>query len=358
MATARGVVTVTDTTDGLPSINIFQTNENHSFSAPITGVVTDFSSFHNDFTVFVGDTQAAFVTTTPTDNNTYTIGNATVTPTAGVAPVFTLTSVAAAGGAGNINVARMTITAYATSANDVAVTVPITVRRLNNNVTFQATVTFSKSIGGSAETLQVTANRQTFLYTSSESTTASTDDDISFEAVYDGPDSGSFTWTRSVDGGADASVAGTGPSQTLTAADFNTAGAGNTPADVITYTVARSNVVDRISVVRLNSGDASFIVIPRITSGMLNLKNNSGNVVIVTDVFQGANQLSSLSGWTFQWEGPPANDADGARVTLSDSTTGITLENFNSGVDSQITVDASYIENGLGATLNITGSND
>ena len=358
MATARGVVTVSDTTDGLPSINIFQTNENHSFTAPSTGVLTDFSGFSNDFIVFVGDTQAAYVTTTPTNNNTYTVGSATVTPAAGVTQAITTASVARADSSGNINVARMAISAYATSANDVVVSYPITVRRLNENVTFNVSVSFSKSIGGSAETINVTANRQTFLYTSSDSVVQSTDGDITFTAVYDGPDTGTFSWSRSIDGAASQSISGTGDTQSLTAADFNTAGAGSTPARTITYTVSRSNVTDRISVIRLNSGDASFVIVARVTEGMLNLKNNSGDVTIVADVFQGANQLSSLSGWTFQWDGPPANDADGARSTLSDSTTGINLENFNSGIDAQITVDASYIENGLGATLNIIGSND
>ena len=40
MAQARGVVTVTDITDGLPTISILQTNENHTFSATSDGAVT------------------------------------------------------------------------------------------------------------------------------------------------------------------------------------------------------------------------------------------------------------------------------------------------------------------------------
>ena len=149
MATARGVLTVTDISDGAPTVSIFQTNENHTFTAEATGTVSTAvrEAFVNDLIVLVADTQAAYVTATPTVNNTYTVGAATVTPTGAITTAVASNAQAPIAGGANINVARVTVTAISQTQNSATVVYPVTVRRLNANVTFNIQITFSKAVG-------------------------------------------------------------------------------------------------------------------------------------------------------------------------------------------------------------------
>lgn len=356
MATARGVVTVTDIADGLPTISIIQTNENHSFTAASDGSVeaSERTAFRNNIAVLVGDTQAGYVTSTPTVNNTFTIGTLSVTPSGDITPRLGTDSLSAILGTGNIIQAAMVIDAIADDARDVQVRLPIIVRRLGVNVTLIAIVTFSKAIGGSAQSVQVEANRRQFVFTSSAATT-STDEDIVLTATGDG-NTGDFTWTRSVDAGTSepvpaGQISGTN-NNTVTIPDTDFASANN-----ITYRASRGTAADRVSIFRINEIQP-FYIVPRVTSGALDLKNNEGTVTIVADVYEGGNEISSYSGWTFTWNGPPANDADGTRITLTSSVSGITLANLASGVNRQITISAtSYIQNNMAHTLNISATN-
>jgi hypothetical protein len=353
MPQARGVVTITDITDGLPTISIIQSNENHTLPATSAGVVspTDRANFVNDIIVLIGADQADYVTSTPTDNNKYTIGTASVYPTAGVTPVFTSTNVTEIDGSGNINIARMTISAMndTTTVQSVRVSVPIIVRRLNQNVTITAEVTFSKAVGGSGSSLVLNGTRQTFLFNDYTSTAAIADNvinsDITLTAVYDGPASGNIAWTQAPNGGTETAltptVAGaTTSSYTLTRALF---GSNN----FITFKVSKGTVTDRFSVVRIDRGEASFIAVPRVTAGSLQLKNNSGSVTVTVDLFQGGSEVSSYTGWTFQW-------FNGATEIASPTATppaGIT--EVDPAVCRTITINASYVPDNGSITLNV-----
>jgi hypothetical protein len=356
MPTARGVVTITDITDGLPTISIIQSNENHTFPATSAGVVsaTDRNNFTNDILVLVGADQAAYVTITPTANNTYTVGTPTVTPAAGVTPVFTSASVTEIDGAGAINIARMTISAMndTTTVQSVRVSVPVIVRRLNQNVTINVEVTFSKAVGGSASSLTINGTRQNFLfndYTSSAPIADNTiNGDITLTAAYDGPASGNISWFQSTNGGAESALTPTVAGATTSTHTVTRAAFGN--ASYITYRVAKGGVVDRMSVVRIDRGEASYIVVPRVTSGSLQLKNNSGSVTVTVDLFQGSAEVSDYTGWTFQW-------FNGATAIAGPTTTppaGVT--EVDPTVCRTVTIDASYVPDNGSITLNVVAT--
>ena len=364
--TASGFMTITDVADGAPSISIFQTNENHTFTATTDGTVSDFSGYNNDLIVFVAGTQAAYVTTTPTVNNTYTVGARTPNPTGSITVDSPKTNSQARsdGGTGNINVARLEVSSYPKASGDATVTIPITIRRNNVNVVVNVVMSFSKAKGGSGESLNLYGSRMTFGYTDSDSTTASTDGDITLTADYAPAGSGSFTWKRTViltNGTVEnqQNVTGTISTQTVTATDFNTAAttSGNVgKVAAITYEVTRGQLTDTFTIGRLNNGATTYQVVPLVTAGSSTLKNNSGSVTFGMQVFKGGTKESSLTGWSFAYNGPPANDRNGTRKALTSADTGITVGTYDGSTTGQIQVAAAYVENGYMSTITVTGT--
>lgn len=353
MPTARGVVTITDITDGLPTISIIQSNENHTFPATSDGVVStsDRNNFVNDILVLIGATQAAYVTTTPTVNNTYTTGTPTIAPGGGATPVFTSTSVTEIDGSGSINIARMTISAInsSTAVQSIRVTVPVIVRRLNQNVTISVEVTLSKAVGGSASSLVVNGTRQTFMFNDYLST-APIDDvningNITLTANYDGPATGNINWFQSTNGGAESALTPSSQGAITSSHVVTRTAFGN--SNYITYRVTKGTVEDRLSIVRIDRGEASLIAVPRVTAGSLQLKNNTGSVTITVDLFQGGEEISSYTGWTFQW-------FNGATAIAGPTTTppaGVT--EVDPSVCRTITVSAAYVPDNGSITLNV-----
>lgn len=100
----------------------------------------------------------------------------------------------------------------------------------------------------------------------------------------------------------------------------------------------------------MNQSPAIYIS-PRVISGSLQLKNNSGSVTIVADVFRENTEISSYSGWTFTW-------TDGS-TTVTNATAGITLQNgvqgTGDGTNRTITVGAAYVPDNGSSTFNIDG---
>lgn len=351
MAQARGIVTVTDITDGLPTISIIQTNENHTYSASSTGVVPTnllgtTGTYQNDIIVLIGSDQANYVTSTPTANNTFTLGTPTVNPVGDITPTVASISATQIDGSGSVNNARVRINAYLDSASDVTINYPVIVRRLNQNVTLNIQLSFSKAEGGAGQSVTLTADRQTFSFANTTAT-LSTDSEITLTAVSDGVSSGNFTWMQSVDGATEVAV----PPGQITGTNNNTvtvsaAQFGN--RNTITYRAMRGTASDRVSIVRINNGNAAIYIVARVTAGSLQLKNNSGSVTVVADVYRDNTEVTNYASWTFTW-------TDGS-TTLSSATSGITISDFGGATGRQIVIDAAYVPNNGSSTINIAGT--
>jgi len=361
MATARGVVTITDVTDGLPTISIIQSNENHTFSATSDGVVSagDRNNFFNDIIVLIGETQAAYKPNPPLPgedtNNTYKIGTVLISPSGGVTATITLETVTQISGTGTIDIARLKISAInnTTAVQNVTINVPVIVRRFNKDVFLNIQTTISKAVGGSAASLELTGTRQTFLFSDSAATSpiptvGPLNSDIVLTAIYDGPVSTNIVWKVSTDGGSYNTFTPTNrgantSSHILKATDFAN-------ASYVTYEVSKGTVTDKFSIVRLDRGDDSYIISARVSSGSLTLKNNTGSVTIYADVFKGGEEITSYAGWVFTWY----NGTTAIAGPSIPSPTGITPG--PAGVR-YITVNATYVTDNGSTTLNILGSN-
>ncbi len=101
---SRGAITLFDVTDGTNPITAFLTNENHTFSADQTGTVTAATRrmFESNLTVFVGGTQASYLSTLSTTDGTtgqtanrFRISGVVVTGTSGFTAGFNDTAAAA-----------------------------------------------------------------------------------------------------------------------------------------------------------------------------------------------------------------------------------------------------------------------
>ena len=299
----------------------------------------------NDIIVLIGSDQAGYVTSTPTANNTFTLGTPTVSPSGAITTsAAALASQTEIDGSGTITNARITVTAYPDASGDAIVNYPVIVRRLNQNVTLNIQLSFSKAEGGAGQSVNVTSSRQFFTFANSTATT-STDSSITLTATSDGIGSGDFTWMQSVDGATEvavpmAQISGTNNNTvTVTAAQFGSSSS-------ITYRATRGTVSDRTSIIRVNNGNAAQYIVARVTSGSLQLKNNSGSVTIVGDIFNDNTEVTNYSDWTFTW-------MDGG-TTLTSATAGITISDFGGATNRQIVIDATYVPNNGSTTLNIS----
>ena len=257
---AAAVVQATSqaTASGGGGITIFSTNENHTFTASSTGEVSDAErdEYRTDVIVFDGTTQSTFNPSLDAlTNGQYYIGpNSTFSYRPDVNPIAlsnpTTASVPPLIAGDNLNVARLEVSSVPTATSSTIATIPVTVRRNNQNLNFTLTISFSKAEGGSSESLNMVATRQYFLF-ANPTATLSTDADLDITASFDPGSAGGYTWTRSVDGAAEETItavdSGNDSVVTVTAASF---GASNN----IVYRAAKGNLEDTITIAGLRNG--------------------------------------------------------------------------------------------------------
>jgi hypothetical protein len=362
--TAQGYVTVSDITDGLPTIAVIQTNENHTFPANDLGTVlsADRTAFSNEIIVLSGTDQLTYVTTLPTTGQF----RVTVDTINGTAPgsftdlTTTLTATAskpkidASGNTVNVVLAASVISTSVTVKSFI-VKLKVEVFRLGEVVTLYTNTTLSKALGGTAHSITVSSSRQNFVFqdafaTAPLPTSGSLNSDIFMNAIYNGPDITNITWQKNINGDGTTFVALTGAttsptssSKTITTADF--------PASqqFMTIKVSKAGVEDKISIFRTDRGQANFYIVPEVTAGSLTLKNNSGSVSIVARVYKGGVEVTPLTGWSFVWK-------NGSTDISTSPPSGVTVANNDSGTKAKITINASYIADGTSITLNVTGT--
>ena len=229
-------------------ITVLLTNENHTFTAVSTGAVSDTArdAFRTDIIVFEGIVQLAYnANRNALADGEYTIDTANINYSSQGTPI-TLSAPTAAT-VNDVVVARFGVITIPNTVNTEVVTIPLIIRQEGEDIEYDATIRFSKAIGGSAESLNIVASRQYFTFANS-TITSSSDSSITITADYDGGDTGDFVWTRVVNGGSQESVANTTGSLTVTSSDF-----GNSRN--IVYTVNRGGVSDSLTIASLRNGD-------------------------------------------------------------------------------------------------------
>lgn len=325
--TVTGVATVSDVRDGISPPTIYLTNENHTFVATATGDVTDFTSFFTDVQVFVGTTQYSYVASNPTGTQ-FTIG----TPVVSVGDNLNV----AVSSAGRITVSddgsQSTGFAHGDANNQAMVTIPVTVAGFT--ATFNRVISFSKSIGGSAPIIRISANTQTVEYDQNGAIARTANIVVSAqEENFNDPGTVTFTYRRGATGNFVA-LSGTGitlnnsvspETATITPAAFNTLlGSERT----VTIRATRGTVFDQITIARVNDGEAAITVVVTTTSGSNVLRSDTEVVVLRADVYQSGTLLTPGNDWTYLWS------KDGTALTSANQVamTGITQqagEGFN-----------------------------
>ena len=315
--TVTGVATVSDVRDGVSPPTIYLTNENHTFSADASSVISDFTGFSSEVQVFVGSTQYTYSAVTPTGTQ-YTIGTPTVSTGSDLAVTVSASGAITISDAGTANVEGFADGAGPASAT---VTIPITVSGFSS--TFNRVISFSKAAGGSAPIIRVASNTQTVEFDSSGSLVR-TDDIVISATEINFTESGTVTFTyRAGATGNFIALAGNGvtidntatpETATITAAGFNTLLGTNRS---ITIRATRGSAFDQITIARVNDGAAAVTVIVAIESGSFILRSDTDAVTLRADVYVSGTVMTPGADWTYAWskDGTALSAANQAAMT-------------------------------------------
>lgn len=311
MAVVTGYITIADVIDGTAGVNAVLSNENHTFVAAADGSIADaeLAMFNTNVSAFFGTTALTFAATnSPTTAMQFAISNGTVNGAAaiGITPSNAGLTVAVSG-VGLItvtNTAGSTGFADAGDINSVVLNVPVRIQ-VDTGVfrTINKTISFAKSVGGSAEFVRLTANRQTVAYDNGATVPKSGEGNLVFTSVAPNITEGSYSWsffsgnataisTFTALDGTETGVTITSSSGTLndiltvTPAAYDTLLANNTE---VVFRSSRGMANDQITVIMIEDaapGNDSVQVIIQ-PNGSTIFRNNTGSVVLTAILYEG-----------------------------------------------------------------------
>ena len=324
---ARQEITLTDLNDGTNPVTAFMTNANHTFVASTAGTVSDVAGFTSTLTVFVGSSQATYVSTLGTVSNTFTITDVSYvgSPMGWTTP--------------SRSDATISIPSISSShATEAVIRVTFSVRTPTATIT-GLVVDVSLTIvteGAGGAVVNLTPNKQTF--TANPAGTADAGQDPVVIGVATQGNVGNLSVQVSQDGGAFTTVTTTSTAQGgIAGFDTDTAGAFQTGTipnafarlqftsanlgtnDSVAIRVVGANAgTDTINVFKVRQGTAgeSAIIVSIESSDGTSFRNNAGTpkvlTAITTDAATGAAPAGTL---TYTW-----TRANGAQVRVTSST--------------------------------------
>ena len=314
---ASNEITITDISDGTNPITAFTTNANHTFAAAANGTVSNVAGFTSTLIVFVGQTQASYVST---------IGS---TP-----DTFSITSVAYVGsstGWGTPSNASGTITIPSISATAaISVTLRLTFSVVPTSTTTPVTgltqdITLSVvKEGAGGQVIEIVPSSQTFFANSSGTLNASQTNIIL--GIESQGTTGNITLATSINGGAFTTQTATSTAQGGIA--FYDADTSGTVSTTGTFPVTQNGIA-RLAIAQTNLG-------------------NTGNTltVKVTGATGGSDALTVFK----VQEGAAGTGAVIVSVTSSD---GVVFKN-NAGTAKTLTANVTDADTGVAPTTSIT----
>ena len=314
---ASNEITITDISDGTNPITAFTTNANHTFAAAANGTVSNVGGFTSTLIVFVGQTQASYVST---------IGS---TP-----DTFSITSVAYVGsstGWGTPSNASGTITIPSISATAaISVTLRLTFSVVPTSTTTPVTgitqdITLSVvKEGAGGQVIEIVPSSQTFFANSSGTLNASQTNIIL--GIESQGTTGNITLATSINGAAFTTQTATSTAQGgISFYDADTSGTVETTG---TFPVTQNGIA-RLAISQTNLG-------------------NTGNTltVKVTGATGGSDALTVFK----VQEGAAGTGAVIVAVTSSD---GVVFKN-NAGTAKTLTANVTDADTGVAPTTSIT----
>lgn len=335
---ARGAITVVDINDGSNPIAAVLTNQNHTFPANSSGVVTAATrdSFSTEAIVYIGSVKATLNTNGTLLNNEFRIK-----------PVGTgAEDTKVVSGTGwtvgvNASTGVLSVTAIpSTTVNSCTVQVAVEYKdpQQASTGTVLLTLTLTKVNEGAGGTvINLTQTKQAFFANFAGTFLASGNDDIEMIIDTDGS-TGALTYEVSLNGGVYAAVTTASTAQggikgfdlDLSGA-FTESGTISTAAQRLliskdnmgandTYTIKVTGATggaDAVTIVKVREGDtgaaAINVAINSSTGGNV-FKNNSGSAKTLSVVVTDAKDGSTLTPTNYQWL------KNGAQVQVNDST--------------------------------------
>ena len=245
---ARAQQTIVDINDGVNPVVAFATNENHTFSASETGVVSSVSGFSSEIMVFVGQTAATYEGTETSDfdgNNQFIITDISYTGTSTGWATPTNTN-------GTITIGSISQTAV----DSVVLRVLVSVRNDRGTIVADVPVDITLSVtrnGAGGTIIELTSNGQAFRADAGGTTVDSdtTNPDIVFNIETQGT-TGAISYNISQNGGAFSAVTATSTGVGgIAAYDTDTSGDVDTTGTLPTG----QNAVSRLRITRANFGN-------------------------------------------------------------------------------------------------------
>ncbi len=250
---ASNEITITDISDGTNPITAFTTNSNHTFAASANGTVSNVAGFTSTLIVFVGQTQASYVTTLGSTADTFSITG--------------MTYVGVSTGWGTPSNASGTITIPSISASAAtSVTLRLTFSVIPTSTTTAVTgivqdITLSVvKEGAGGQVIEIVPTSQTFFANSTGTLNASqTNIILSIETQ---GTTGNITLATSVNGGAFANQTATSTAQGgISFYDADTSGTVSTTG---TFPVAQNGIA-RVAIAQGNLGNTGNTLTVKVT---------------------------------------------------------------------------------------------
>jgi len=314
---ASNEITITDISDGTNPIIAFTTNANHTFAALANGTVTNVTGFTSTLVVFVGQTQASYVSTIGSTPNTFSITSAayvgsstgwgTPSNNNGTITIQSISATAA------ISVTlRLTFDVVPTST-----TTPVT------GLTQDITLSVVKE-GAGGQVFQITPSSQTFFANSSGTLNASQPNSIL--GIESQGTTGNITLATSINGAAFITQTATSTAQGGIA--FYDADTSGTVSTTGTFPVTQ-NGIKRLAIAQTNLGNTGSTLTIKITGA-----TGGSDAITIFKVQEGA----------------PGTGAIIVSVTSSD---GVVFKN-SAGTEKTLTANVIDVDTGAAPTTAIT----
>tara|TARA_R110002074_G_scaffold690_5_gene3791 strand:- start:847 stop:1995 length:1149 start_codon:yes stop_codon:yes gene_type:complete len=255
---ASNEITITDISDGTNPIIAFTTNANHTFAASANGTVSNIIGFSSTLVVFVGQTQASYVSTIGSTPNTFSITamdyvdtTGVISPTGWGTPsnnngTVTIQSISAT--AALSTTLRLTFSVVPTST-----TTPVT------GLTQDITLSVVKE-GAGGQVFQITPSSQTFFANSSGTLNASQPNSIL--GIESQGTTGNITLATSINGAAFITQTATSTAQGGIA--FYDADTSGTVSTTGTFPVTQNGIA-RLAIAQTNLGNTGSTLTVKIT---------------------------------------------------------------------------------------------
>lgn len=303
---ASNEITITDISDGTNPITAFTTNSNHTFAAEANGTVSNVAGFTSTLIVFVGQTQASYVSTIGSTPETFSITNIAYigsstgwgTPS-NASGTITIPSVSATAA---ISVTlRLTFSVVPTST-----TTPVT------GITQDITLSVVKE-GAGGQVIEIVPSSQTFFANSSGTLNAS-QTNIILGIVSQGT-TGNITLATSINGAS--FIAQTTTSTAQGGIAFYSADTSGTVETTGTFPVTQ-NGIRRLAIAQTNLGNTGNTLTVKVTGA-----TGGSDAVTVFKVQEGAAGTGAIIVSVTSNNGTVFKNSAGTAKTLTANVTDV-----------------------------------